>query len=863
MGPTSVKRAFFAVLVLAACVQPRDGSPPIEVSPGAAQRMNLIPSRRAGEKEKEAAPVKPARARPMGAADALSGPNATGTDGDWLLENDEVAFVISGLGHSAGFAESGGNLVDAADARLRKDELGLFFTYFGEFPRQAVYDRIERRVGSTGIAEIEAHGVELLDASVAVTTTYTLAPGDRALLIRTTLTNTGSAEVKLAGLGDAIQWGGAEKVAPGMSVGFRGRSSGAYLGGIGRHVSYGLTSVEGTLDAISGGSWSDTEQVKPLVLAPGESTAYARVFVVGRRPDLASIVAEIAHASGESLGTVRFDLVDAAGKAVAPAPGAKLVLHTPAGAPVLSVVRGDEVGPFEAELPPGRYLASFAPSVGRRALRAEKIPVLAAVGARTKAVIPVTEASALTLGPCTEQSLPVPCKMTLEGMGVPNPELGARHLADGARNQLVLGPGEVRSIPLPRGRYRVTASRGPEYDLAVSEIEVGDTEAHPFALRRVVRTDGYVATDFHQHTVWSADAPVAVRDRLRANAAEGVEVAVASEHNVVVDLQKEVGALDLGAFLVEISGDEVTTDSNRAPWGHLNAYPLPFLADAPRGGAPAVRDRPLPEIVKELRARPGERVLQMNHPRSGKNGVFDQLAFDAKTGRSTSPEWTEDFDALEVWNGRNVDARSRVTDDWFALLRRGKAVTPIADTDTHGIVGEEPGYPRTWVRVANDTQLASWDDARTRELTTQVRKGRDVVLSNGPFVQVKAWSPGSSPVGIGGLVRAKGKRTVNVEIDATAASWVAIDSVEVRFVREPRTLELGFLGAHPGPVPMAHAAHATTSFEVKADEAFVVVVRGKTPMRPVLSGDDAEILPYAMTGPIFVDADGDGRALGR
>jgi hypothetical protein len=55
------------------------------------------------------------------------------------------------------------------------------------------------------------------------------------------------------------------------------------------------------------------------------------------------------------------------------------------------------------------------------------------------------------------------------------------------------------------------------------------------------------------------------------------------------------------------------------------------------------------------------------------------------------------------------------------------------------------------------------------------------------------------------------------------------------------------------------------SFEVRAtkDDAFVVIVSGGKPMRPMLSGDDAEIVPWAMTGAIWIDADGDGKSLGR
>ena len=45
----------------------------------------------------------------------------------------------------------------------------------------------------------------------------------------------------------------------------------------------------------------------------------------------------------------------------------------------------------------------------------------------------------------------------------------------------------------------------------------------------------------------------------------------------------------------------------------------------------------------------------------------------------------------------------------------------------------------------------------------------------------------------------------------------------------------------------------------------VVFVSGGTkPMRPVLSAnEDSEILPFAMSGPIWIDANGDGKSLGR
>src|SRR6185369_1775697 len=104
-----------------------------------------------------------------------------------------------------------------------------------------------------------------------------------------------------------------------------------------------------------------------------------------------------------------------------------------------------------------------------------------------------------------------------------------------------------------------------------------------------------------QHSMLGADAPVGVRDRVTANAAEGVEVAVASEHNVVADLEPVVRELGLASFLVEIAGNELTTDTSRVPWGHANVFPLPVAEGKPRGGASVVRDRTARDVFAEVR----------------------------------------------------------------------------------------------------------------------------------------------------------------------------------------------------------------------------------------------------------------------
>lgn len=852
--------AIAGAYVLSACPTPTDGTPQIAVTPGAAARIGLIPSK---APRRDDAPGARAHAHPLEADQILSGPNATGKVGDWMLENDEVVFVVDGLGGGVGFAESGGNIVDAADARARVDELGQVFTYFGAFPRQAVYQRIDARDEPDGSAWIEARGHELYEPGVEVVTRYTLAASDRAVLLRTTLTNRGRTKVAGLGLGDAIQWGGGDKYAPGKPRGFKGPTQGSFIGAIGARTSYAITGTDGIIEALSGGSWTDTLQAKDVELAPSATISYERVFVVGERPDASSLVAELARAAGVAVGHVEFTLVDERGVAVPAVVGATVALSRAAGAsatPSMTVVAAASGESFGADLPEGAWFASFAPSVGRRG-DGKEVPLTVSRTAAARARLTVGAGAELTVG-CDDAATraPTPCKVTVEGVGgTAAPDFGPSHVAHAARQQLFPVLGDV-AVPLAPGSYRLTFSRGPEFDAPSVDVVLapGEKATARRPLRRVLDTAGYVAADTHQHTVISADSAVATRDRVLANVAEGVEVAVASEHNVVADLTSVVRSLGLSDRLVELSGNELTTDASKKPWGHANVYPLAVARGLPRGGATVVRDRLASEVLAEVRRIPGAHVVQINHPRSGSNGYFDQLGFDRASGVGKGEGYDPTFDTVEVWNGRDVAMRERVFDDFMALLRTGHPTTPMASTDTHGVVGQEAGYPRTWVRVAADDALGAWDGGRSEDFVRSLRERRDVILSNGPFVRVSAGG-----VGIGGVARARGG-VVEVGVTITAAPWVEVDTVELRTAAGATVV-----GGSTRRVAMAKTASGASSgrasFQIRAraDDAFVVVVHGDRPMRPMLAGDEREIAPWAMTGAIWIDADGDGRALGR
>jgi hypothetical protein len=465
----------------------------------------------------------------------------------------------------------------------------------------------------------------------------------------------------------------------------------------------------------------------------------------------------------------------------------------------------------------------------------------------------VTAASAMHVLCVDAEGAPSPCKVTFERAdGGPAPDLGPPHVAGPARHQATTANGEVE-VALAPGAYRVTASRGPEFALSQADVTLapgghGEVKLSP---RRVLDTSGYLGCDFHQHTMLGADSPVATRDRVIANAAEGVEIAVASEHNIVADLEPLVRELGLARELVSISGDELTTDASVHAWGHANVWPLPFAPGQPRGGAPPVRDRSPVELFAQIRREAtSDFVVQINHPRSGKTGYFDIAGFDAAHGVGTMQGYESHFDAVEVWNGRNVEARSRVLGDYLALLRTGHLVTPVADTDTHGIVGQEAGYPRTYVRVSDDGHLDAWDSQRSADLVRGVKSLRDVVLTNGPMLRVSA-----SGVPIGGT--AHGAR-VTVRVHVECAPWVDVDELRIVRASSPERPQVKALTLAP-MASGAHGADATFALDVQSADAFVVIASGKKPLVPVLGSGvggvgDVEILPWAMSGAIWVDA---------
>ncbi|MBI2898497.1 MAG: CehA/McbA family metallohydrolase [Deltaproteobacteria bacterium] len=775
------------------------------------------------------------------ADDRIAGPAATGQIGDYRIDNGRVAFVVDALGRGTGFALGGGNVIDAGVVPSGRDALGHVFTYFGEFPRQAIYDRVALRQEPDGSAVIRVEGRDSKDPRLRVSTEYLLAPLVDFLEITTIIENDGPEEVELS-LGDAIHWGGLEHFAPGQGFHLSREMDVPFVAGVGGNVSVGYGSFDDRIGGPSGSSWTDTV-LRVARIPPGRSVEYDRVLVVSDSADVTRVGARIRTLRGERLGSMEGRTVDQGGQPVA---GARVELFDEAGNALQNLAESGDEGQYLLQAPAGRYrLRASAP--GRRGAAESVVELVRGRTRRSRLRLSATSFLRYSL---LEQGRPggrVPGKITIEGIeGNATPDFGPpfRTLA---RNVLYTVTGHG-SVPLAPGRYRATVSRGPEYAVWVREIDVpeGGEGLVEATLERVVDSTGYLCGDFHQHTVGSTDAATTVRDRMIANAGEGVEIVLASDHNYVNDFSAAIQNLGLEGEIFSISGNEITTDTSPKPVGHFNVFPLDRVDGAPDGGAWDVFGRTAAEIFAMATMDGQDRVIQVNHPRSPDNGYFALAGYDPLTNAGRPGEFSAAFDTIEVFNGGRIDAVPGVLTDVYSMWNRGLTPSLTGSSDTHAIVGEEPGFPRTCLALGDDVSALT-----ARAVVDALKVSRNGFVTNGPFVRMKV-----AGVDIGGLVQASPGR-IPVEVEVQAAPWVDVTTIQLVVNGEP-----------DDPVDLEHEPESRPRPVVRyrgtlrprlwRDSWLQLIVRGEGTLEPVVRHDPPDG-PLALTNPIWVDVDGNGR----
>jgi hypothetical protein len=298
---------------------------------------------------------------------------------------------------------------------------------------------------------------------------------------------------------------------------------------------------------------------------------------------------------------------------------------------------------------------------------------------------------------------------------------------------------------------------------------------------------------------------------------------------------------------------EVATEIAPHTIGHANVFPYPMRPELPDRGAVPNEGRRWRDVFADLAMLEGERVVQLNHPRSVEPGVsrraflshlgsagqpFDPtLPLDAAPNAlllEADPETglrDVDFDAVELLNGSWFPAYFKTREDWFSLLRQGVRWTGTANSDSH-VLWEIVAAPRNFVRVADD-RIEAFDEAA---FVRAIREGR-CFGSTGPLLDVRL---GDASLGD----RFEGRKGM-LRVELRTASWVPVSELRV-FVNGTLVATRALAGPAVVDLPL----------EFERDSFVTVEVQGEA------AGVYAEVLPehipFAFSNPVFVDADGDG-----
>jgi hypothetical protein len=412
-------------------------------------------------------------------------------------------------------------------------------------------------------------------------------------------------------------------------------------------------------------------------------------------------------------------------------------------------------------------------------------------------------------------------------------------------------------VDLPVGTYMISTSRGPEYTLDQKVIEVSESseQALVFHINKVVDTKNLISIDPHMHTLKS-DGSMTIAERIKSVVAEGVDVAISTDHNYLSDYPSVLKKLGLGEYIAVLIGQEVTPlDVNQIYMPEFNRFPLRIREGEPGNGAIDIRffENNTP-IFGESRRKDPRALISLNHPRRRQYGYFSYYRLDQETAATALKGFDTSFDLLEVMNGsffsHDKSNNSQVIADWLHLLKRGYYFPIIGSSDSHGIDREEPGYARTYIFY--DGAKGTGLDIET--LLKALKKGRSFV-SNGPVVRFtvnRQYLPGD--------LFAVRDGTLDIGIKVQSAPWVSVDEVRV-IINGERKIILPV----KAPREQILKFQDRISLNIQCDSFIAVEVLGNETLFPVVQsstkydGYECGPFPYALTNPIFVDVDGNGK----
>ena len=430
----------------------------------------------------------------------------------------------------------------------------------------------------------------------------------------------------------------------------------------------------------------------------------------------------------------------------------------------------------------------------------------------------------------------LPSKVRVDRLGRKSAVFGDDGGIAGADRFAWTGNG-VLDIRLEPGRYVLLFTAGIEREAVQKTVDIRANKSADLdiALPQVVSTPGWISADLHLHQAPSVDADVGLAERVISIAAEGVELAVATDHYVVTDLSPTVRWLTGRGLLTRplstIAGSEVSTLGHR--YGHFNVFPLTQARNVSYWNTTPT------QLFADARKQSPGGVLQVNHPRwDPAIGYFSYYGKSDKTADFVRAGYDPNYDAIEVYNGddaRDLKKVKEVFADWMHLLSAGRRYVATGSSDSHKLAFLDPGLPRTYIRHGGAN--ADVDDVRAshKSVLAALKAGRAFVTS-GPIldVQVNGKGPGET-------VATGGRASVRVQV--RAPSWVDVRAVKV-FVGGKRV-------AYQNVPRSKNVLRLDKTFNVNvpSDSYVIVTAQGE---RGLPNASREATQPFAFSNPIWL-----------
>lgn len=459
---------------------------------------------------------------------------------------------------------------------------------------------------------------------------------------------------------------------------------------------------------------------------------------------------------------------------------------------------------------------------------------------------------------------PAPARLTFIAPDGSRPELfpntQARPDDLAVRRNVVYTLSGSGAITVPVGTYTVWASRGMEYEIESRSIDITTSAESIWTprLERELDTTGWVSGDFHLHTLThSGHGDSNMPERIISLIGEGVEFAVASDHNHNTDYEPTMRDLDVPEALRAVVGNEIST-----PIGHFGAFPLD--ADEPVID-PEIHDAH--ELFKVIREQPNDfgtvPVVQVNHPRWGGIDYFGTFDLDPVTATTANPGFSYAFDSIEIFNENEgygyIDPDERdipinsgsfsVLRDWFNLLNRGHRIAAVGNSDSHDVASELAGWPRNYIASSTDVP----HEIDPAEIAANIRAKR-VYTTYGPIVDfsVNAVPMGGDATAMASTAHQRDAGWIDVALRVRVPSWIDCDRVMIVVNGEiVKTIDVS---DQTGVLRL----DTTERIQLFADSWVSLLVEGDDPLDPIVHTQGRPIYPWAVLNPVWVDADNDG-----